>query len=64
MFDFTDTDRIEVLRGSQVTLYGKNTIVGTTTIVTRKPSFTPEARVELTGGDRGWSKPRVRPPRR
>jgi iron complex outermembrane receptor protein len=50
-FDFTDTDRIEVLRGPQGTLYGKNTTAGAINIYSRKPSFTPEARVELTGGN-------------
>jgi len=50
-FDFTDTDRIEVLRGPQGTLYGKNTTAGAINIYSRAPSFTPEARVELTGGN-------------
>lgn len=50
-FDFTDTDRIEILRGPQGTLYGKNTTAGAINITTRKPSFTPEARVELSGGN-------------
>ena len=50
-FDFTDTDRIEILRGPQGTLYGKNTTAGAINIYTRKPSFTPEARVELSGGN-------------
>ncbi len=50
-FDFTDTERIEILRGPQGTLYGKNTTAGAINITTRKPSFTPEARVELTTGN-------------
>ncbi|MBA4048236.1 MAG: TonB-dependent receptor [Sphingomonas sp.] len=50
-FDFTDVDRIEILRGPQGTLYGKNTTAGAINIVTRRPSFTPEARFELTGGN-------------
>ena len=50
-FDFTDTDRIEVLRGPQGTLYGKNTTAGALNVTSRRPGFSPEARVELSGGN-------------
>lgn len=50
-FDFLDVEQIEVLRGPQGTLYGKNTTAGAINVTSRKPSFTPEARVELTAGN-------------
>jgi len=50
-FDFVDVDRVEVLRGPQGTLYGKNTTAGAVNISTRAPSFTPDARFEVSGGD-------------
>ena len=52
--DFIDVERIEVLRGPQGTLYGKNTTAGAINITTRQPSFTPQTNVELTYGDYGY----------
>ena len=47
--DWVDLDRIEVIRGPQGTLLGKNTTLGVINITTKAPSFTPgsvyEARI-------------------
>ncbi len=49
--DFIDIERIEVLRGPQGTLFGKNTTAGSFNITTRKPLFTPGANFELSYGN-------------
>ncbi len=53
-FDFLDVAQIAVLRGPQGTLYGKNTVAGAITITSRAPTFTPEARAEITVGNLGF----------
>lgn len=53
-FDLADIERVEILRGPQGTLFGKNTTAGALNITTRAPSFTPEGSVDLTGGDYGF----------
>lgn len=49
--DVFDVERIEVLRGPQGTLYGRNTIGGAIKFVSRRPSETPEAYASVTYGN-------------
>ena len=52
--DFLDVEQVEVLRGPQGTLFGKNTTAGAINVTTRKPSFTPETEFELNYGNLGF----------
>ena len=51
VFDFLDVAQVEVLRGPQGTLYGKNTTAGAINITTNQPTFDFEGRAEVTFGN-------------
>lgn len=54
--ELVDVSSVEVFRGPQGTLFGKNTPQGAIQILTRKPSADPDAFVELSAGDYGLVK--------
>ena len=56
--DLLDLQRVEVLRGPQGTLYGKNTIGGALKLVSRRPDSGPYATASVTYGD--YNEQRVR----
>jgi len=52
--DFLDVSQIEILRGPQGTLYGKNTTAGAINITTHQPTFEFEGRAEVSIGNLGF----------
>lgn len=52
--DFIDVDQVEVLRGPQGTLFGKNTTAGAFNVSSRAASFTPSGSFELSYGNYGY----------
>jgi iron complex outermembrane receptor protein len=56
IFDVAELERVEVLRGPQGSLYGKNTVGGAINLITRKPSGELRGRVQVGAGSYGERK--------
>jgi len=52
-FQLFDVERVEVLKGPQGTLYGRNTTAGTVTFVSKKPTEDAEGHISLDYGTFG-----------
>ncbi|MBV1686439.1 TonB-dependent receptor [Novosphingobium sp. G106] len=59
VFDFADIERIEVLRGPQGTLFGRNSTAGAVSVSTRDPSGDFHVRQEFSAGNRSLFRSRT-----
>jgi iron complex outermembrane recepter protein len=58
LFTAFDTQRVEILRGPQGTLYGRNATGGSINLITNKPQDEFGGTVDLTYGDYDWMRVR------
>lgn len=54
VFDLLDIEQIDLLRGPQGTLFGKNTTAGVLNISSKQPVFHQKRSVEVSMGERGY----------
>lgn len=54
VFDLLDIEQIDLLRGPQGTLFGKNTTAGVLNITSKQPIFDREGSAEISVGERGY----------
>jgi iron complex outermembrane recepter protein len=52
--DFLDVAQVEVLRGPQGTLFGKNTTAGAINVTSRRPNFSRESNIEVGYGSHNF----------
>jgi len=54
LFQLFDIERVEVLKGPQGTLFGRNTTGGAVQFISKSPTVEPEASVDLEAGNFGY----------
>ena len=54
--ELNDLERVEVVKGPQSALYGRNTFAGAINYITKRPSSEQHGQLELTGGENGLVK--------